>query len=204
MRSALVLDLMIDEQTSAAVAAPTLGLPERVGGSRNFDYRYAWLRDGNLTLEAMLRLGFGEAGARLADLAAARRRPQPPAAAADLPPRRAAAAGRCRARPALLPRFAPVTLGNSAQAQLQLGTYGDVFDVVWKYVEDGNALGGEVYVGVATVYTIWGTSSRPGWPAQWPRAAARPADARRRAAPLRRGPCARPCGSRPACARARP
>ena len=59
-RSALALDLLIDDQTGAVAAAATMGLPERIGGPRNYDYRYAWLRDGNLTLEAMQRLGFGD------------------------------------------------------------------------------------------------------------------------------------------------
>ncbi len=56
-RSALALDLLVDDETGAIAAAATMGLPERIGGARNYDYRYAWLRDANLTLEAMLRLG---------------------------------------------------------------------------------------------------------------------------------------------------
>src|SRR3954468_7895790 len=56
-RSALALDLLADDASGAIAAAITMGLPERIGGDRNYDYRYAWLRDANLTLEAMLRLG---------------------------------------------------------------------------------------------------------------------------------------------------
>ena len=144
LRSALALDLMVDAQRGAIIAAPTTGLPEQLGGERNYDYRYAWLRDSNLTLEAMLRLGFIEqvhASLRWMFEATAHTHPRlqpiyridgragPTDRDLDLDGYRSSR---------------PVRVGNSAQSQLQLGCYGDVFDMVWRYVDHGNALSDRV------------------------------------------------------------
>jgi GH15 family glucan-1,4-alpha-glucosidase len=139
-RSALALDLLVDEQSGAIAAAATMGLPERIGGSRNYDYRYSWLRDTNLTLGAMERLGFrDQVHVSLAWMFRALRRTRPRLRVMY----RLDGGPRIPDRELPLPGYRgsrPVTLGNSAQNQLQLGNFGDVFDMAYTYIDDSAAL----------------------------------------------------------------
>ena len=139
-RSALALDLLVDDETGAIAAAATMGLPERVGGRRNYDYRYAWLRDANLTLEAMLRLGArDQVHTSLGWLLRTIRSTHPQLR----PMYELGGDARLPAEPLALDGYRgsrPVLLGNRAQDQLQLGNYGDVLDMTYRYIQDGNSL----------------------------------------------------------------
>jgi GH15 family glucan-1,4-alpha-glucosidase len=130
-RSLIVLKALTYAPTGGIVAAPTTSLPERIGGERNWDYRYCWLRDATFTLYALLNAGFTQEAAAWRDwllrcvagdpskvqilygVGGQRRVPE-----YELP---------------WLPGYAgssPVRIGNAAHEQFQLDVYGEVMDVL--------------------------------------------------------------------------
>jgi GH15 family glucan-1,4-alpha-glucosidase len=142
VRSALVLKALTLKSTGAIAGAATTSLPEQVGGERNFDYRFAWIRDASFALDAMSRLGLSEelhAGVSWLLDAVAHEvhglrvfydlRGRPVSAAMteveDVPGYRDSL---------------PVHVGNGAASQTQLGAYGDLLDAVWRYSEHGGRL----------------------------------------------------------------
>ena len=109
--------------------APTTSLPERIGGDRNWDYRFSWLRDGIYTMRALLSARLPRRGRGVLPLAAGGDRARPPRGEAALPDRRRAPT---RASDELdLPGYRgsrPVRSGNAATSQLQLDVYGHLLE----------------------------------------------------------------------------
>jgi len=128
-RSLITLKALTYRPTGGIVAAPTTSLPEWIGGSRNWDYRYCWLRDSTFTLYALLSSGFREEAAAWSDwlLRAAAGMPN------ELQIMYSIRGGRRLMEYELdwLPGFCgsrPVRIGNQAYAQLQLDIFGELFD----------------------------------------------------------------------------
>jgi GH15 family glucan-1,4-alpha-glucosidase len=149
LRSLITLKALIYAPTGGIVAAPTTSLPEKLGGARNWDYRFCWLRDATFTLLALMNSGYYEEAAAWDDWLLR--------AVAGSPAEMQIMYGIMGQRRLTeweapwLPGYEgaqPVRIGNAAHAQLQLDVYGELMDVFYqsrvaklKFGEENWALG---------------------------------------------------------------
>ena len=153
-RSALVLKLLHARSTGAVVAAPTFGLPEDVGGIRNWDYRYTWIRDASFTLYALIRLGMTDESRDFIQWLVHRAESCDDPGSLQIVYAIDGHAGLTERTLDHLEGYRgskPVRIGNGAHDQLQLDIYGELLDSLYLYDKYGEPTSHDLWQRIAGI-----------------------------------------------------
>ncbi|KAK5990938.1 hypothetical protein PT974_09213 [Cladobotryum mycophilum] len=170
-RSLMILKMLTYEPTGAIVAAPTFSLPEDVGGVRNWDYRYSWVRDASFTIYILLRLGFkAEADAYMEFIMERFTQSRGPDGGLPI---MFTIRGETDIPESTLDHFegyrgsSPVRIGNGAAFHLQFDIYGELMDSIYLYNKYGKPVPWDVWCSVREmldyVLTIIGNTDMSIW-----------------------------------------
>ena len=153
-RSALALKLLCSQEYGSLIAAPTFSLPERIGGERNWDYRYTWLRDSAFSLFAFMRLGFVEEAQAFTNWLRDRLHEDAEHGPLQIMYR---INGDQELDEVILENFSgyqdsrPVRIGNGASNQLQLDIYGELMDAIYLSNKYGDAISHDDWARVSSI-----------------------------------------------------
>lgn len=156
IRSSLILKLLTFLPTGAIVAAPTTSLPEEIGGVRNWDYRYTWVRDAAFTVYALMRLGYIEEAHAFGNFMQKRARESDPRSEGPLNVMYGID-GRHELPEIELNHLdgyrgsRPVRIGNAAVDHLQLDIYGELMDSLYLFDKYGTPLSYEVWTEIESL-----------------------------------------------------